>query len=239
MEPSPGPGAIDDVVPAAPTAAVADALVRLGLTVRVAPPALQRLQVGEPVIGPAVACRHSGSVDVFLEALDGAPLGGVLVIDNEGREDEACIGDLAVAEVQAAGLRGIVVWGCHRDSTELRQLGLPLWSLGAVPTGPRSTRPSPRDRLSRARFGDFTVTAADVVLADDDGVVFVSSDDLDAVMETALAIVGTERSQADTIRAGRSLRDQLRFTDYLAKRATDPTYDLRRHLRESGGAIET
>ena len=33
--------------------------------------------------------RHVGSVDVFLEALEAAERGDVLVVDNEGRTDEA------------------------------------------------------------------------------------------------------------------------------------------------------
>ena len=39
-------------------------------------------------------------------------------------------------------------------------------------------------------------------------------------------------SQADT------LRDQLQFSSYRAKRASDPSYTFRAHLREIGGAIE-
>jgi 4-hydroxy-4-methyl-2-oxoglutarate aldolase len=48
--------------------------------------------------------RHYGSVDIFLEAIGAAEPGDILVIDNGGRMDEACIGDLAVLEVQAFGL---------------------------------------------------------------------------------------------------------------------------------------
>jgi hypothetical protein len=51
-------------------------------------------------------------VDIFLEALEGAAPGNVLVVDNGGRLDEACVGDLVVLEAQAAGLEGIVIWGC-------------------------------------------------------------------------------------------------------------------------------
>jgi 4-hydroxy-4-methyl-2-oxoglutarate aldolase len=40
------------------------------------------------------------------------------------------------------------------------------------------------------------------------------------------------------MRAGESLRQQTAFDDYLAKRAADPLYTFRRHLREVGGAIE-
>jgi hypothetical protein len=55
----------------------------------------------------------------------------------------------------------------------------------------------------------------------------------------ALEIMATERRQADRLASGESLRAQLAFDTYLARKASDPSYDFRRHLRESGGAIET
>jgi hypothetical protein len=48
------------------------------------------------------------SVDVFLEAVRRGRPGDVLVVDNGGRADEACIGDLVVLEATAAGLAGLV-----------------------------------------------------------------------------------------------------------------------------------
>jgi regulator of RNase E activity RraA len=222
-----------------PAAAVADAAVRLGRDVRAAPPAVHRFLPGEPIAGPAVPVRHSGSVDVFLEALESAPTGGVLVIDNEGRDDEGCIGDLTVAEVQLAGLAAIVVWGRHRDSAELRALGLPVWSLGTTPFGPRTARPAPADRIGRATVGSVDVTADDVVVADDDGVLFVPAADWPEVAQAAALILDTERRQADDVARGTSLREQLRFRDYLAARELEPGLDFRTHLRRVGGAIET
>jgi len=236
-----GPAVAPAGPPAAvpPTAAVADALVRLGLPVRLAPFTIRRAFPGAPIAGPAIPCRHFGSVDVFLEAYESAPAGGVLVIDNEGRTDEGCIGDLTVGEAKLAGLAGIVLWGCHRDTAAFPAIGLPVWSMGTVPAGPRSARRKDRDPYRSARLGDIRVTRDDVVAADDDGVVIVDADRWDDVAVVAGRIVADEAGQAARLASGTSLRAQLDFAGYLARRASDPSYTLRQHLLDRGGAIET
>jgi 4-hydroxy-4-methyl-2-oxoglutarate aldolase len=57
-------------------------------------------------------------------------------------------------------------------------------------------------------------------------------------VSTARAIWEIERCQAERIRAGKNLRDQTRFADYLARRSSDSTYTFRAHLRAVRGAIE-
>jgi regulator of RNase E activity RraA len=225
--------------PVPPAAAVADALVRMGRVPRVGPSAVHRLVAGSPIAGPAVPCRHSGSVDVFLEAIDGAAPGSILVIDNAGRLNEGCIGDLTVGEAAAAGIAGLIVDGCHRDEAELRRIGLSVWSRGSVPVGPLGGQAGPADRLLRARIGDVTVSPDDLVVADDDGVLFLAAGEAEEALRIAAEIVVAERAQAERLAAGASLREQLGFDDYMERRRSDPSYDFRRHLRESGGAIET
>jgi regulator of RNase E activity RraA len=115
---------------------------------------------------------------------------------------------------------------------------LPVFSLGALPTGPLRLDPQPADALSKATIGEWTVTRDDVVLGDEDGVVFVPADRLDEIFDLAESIRDTEHAQADEIRAGRSLREQVRFTDYLTARASNPALTFRQHLRAIRGAIE-
>ncbi|WMX48503.1 RraA family protein [Streptomyces roseicoloratus] len=221
------------------TPLVADACVRLGVPLRAAPAGIVPVLPGRRVAGRALPVRHYGSVDVFLEAFTthGAP-GDVLVVDNEGRRDEACVGDLAVLEAEASGVAGVVVWGLHRDTSDLREIGLPVFSYGAHAPGPVRLDPRGAEALRSARFGKHTVDAGDVVFADDDGVLFVAADRAGAVLDTAETIFRTERNQARRIRAGETLRDQTRFAEYLERRAQDPSYTFRQHLRRIGGAIE-
>ena len=115
----------------------------------------------------------------------------MLVVDNAGRPDEACVGDLVVLEAQRSAVAG-----------------------------------------------DWTVDASDLVLGDDDGVLFVPAGRAGEVFTLAETIRDTERRQADQIRAGVSLRNQVRFDAYLARRQDEPALTFRDHLRAVGGAIE-
>jgi 4-hydroxy-4-methyl-2-oxoglutarate aldolase len=217
------------------TPLVADACIRCGVALRAAPAGIAPVVPGATVSGRALPARHSGSVDVFLEALGDAQPGDVLVIDNGGRLDEACIGDLIVLEAQAAGVAALAVWGLHRDTPELRELGVPVFSYGALAAGP--TRLDPWDDAP-VRIGAHVVTRDDVVFADDDGVLFVAAEHLDDVLHAARMIGDVERQQASRILEGDTLRAQTRFDEYLAERAADPSFTFRAHLRGIGGAIE-
>jgi 4-hydroxy-4-methyl-2-oxoglutarate aldolase len=220
------------------TPLVADACVRCGVPLRVAPSGIRPVVAGQRLAGRVLPARHYGSVDVFLEAFGRAQAGDVLVIDNGGRVDEACIGDLVLLEAGSAEVAGLVVWGLHRDTPELAEIGLPVFSYGSYPAGPvRLDEPEP-EALVTARFGPHLVSAGDVVLADDDGVLFVTAERAEQVLVTARQIWQTERDQARRIREGQALRQQTAFDDFLARRAADPSYTFRQHLRRMGGAIE-
>jgi 4-hydroxy-4-methyl-2-oxoglutarate aldolase len=220
------------------TALVADASVRLGIDARVGPIGLGSVASTGRIAGRVLPARHSGSVDVFLEAIDGSRPGDSLGIDNAGLLTEGCIGDLIALEALAAGLAGIVVWGAHRDAAELLEIGLPVFSLGRCPFGPLRVDPRPADALSGARIGDHLVSADDWVFADDDGVLLVASARVEVVLATARAIHARERQQAADMRSGLTLRSQLRFDEYLVTRSLRPEATFREHLQAIGGAIE-
>ncbi|HEX8775322.1 MAG TPA: RraA family protein [Pyrinomonadaceae bacterium] len=220
------------------TPLIADACMKQGIPVRVAPAGISPLVPRARLAGRVLPAKHYGSVDIFLEAIETAERGDILVIDNQGRMDEGCIGDLTALEAQAAGVAGIIIWGAHRDTSELVEMDCPVFSYGSCPAGPQRLDGRETNALERVAFGSLIVGRDDAVFADSDGVIFIPFEMSDQLLMTARSIWERERDQAMGLRAGASLREQFRFRSFLEKRTADPSYTFRQHLREIGGAIE-
>jgi 4-hydroxy-4-methyl-2-oxoglutarate aldolase len=217
------------------TPLISDAALRIGHPLHLAPSGLQPVhEKARMVAGRVAAAKHRGSVDVFLEVISKARKGDVLVIDNDGRKDEGCIGDLTALEAWTAGVTGIIVWGCHRDTAELKNIPIAVFTYGSYPAGPVRLDPG----TDEPGFAGVPLKSEQFVFADEDGAIFIDAARVEEVLSKAESIADVERRQAAAIRDGHSLRAQLRFDDYLAKRQRDPSYTLRRHLAEVGGAVE-
>ena len=217
---------------------IADACLALGLPIRLGPPLLKPNIAGSRASGPVVPTRHAGSTDVFLEAIATAKPGDVLVIDNGGRLDEGCIGDLVVGEAFMTHLAATLVWGTHRDTAAILAIGAKVWSLGTCPSGPREVRARQPEALTSAQFGPTLVTADDMAFADEDGAVFVKRADVDRVLAAAEDIAAREGAQAVRLLKGELLRNQFDLDGYLANRRKNPQLTFREHLKSFGGAIE-
>lgn len=218
---------------------IADACALLQLPLRLGPAYIKPIRPQMKVAGPACPAKHAGSTDVFLEAIAAAAPGDVLVIDNVGRLDEGCIGDLIAGEARVARLAGIVVWGAHRDTAAIDSLGIPVWSLGTCPAGPQEVRTRTAHALEAASLGGHvTVTRDDFIFADIDGIVVVARAEVGRVVNAARDIAARELAQAARLLKGERLHSQLQLPQYLARRQSDPSYTFRDHIRSLGGAIE-
>lgn len=113
--------------------------------------------------------------------------GDVLVIDMSGNHSHAPVGAVTACAALNAGAKGIIVDGVVTDLLELRSTGLPVFARGTslLTTKKRDTMSSLFNEP--VVCGGVVVRPGDIVLADDNGVLFAEASALAAVIDQALA----------------------------------------------------
>ncbi|WP_189371817.1 RraA family protein [Tateyamaria omphalii] len=175
--------ALDLLIPRTTTSAISSACESHQIFVRRAPSTVRGIHPEMSCLGTAKLVCDPRDASSLLEAFNGIGRGDVVVVDNRGRVDHACLGQLLVLEGMAAGASGFIVWGCHRDHLALRTMGFPVFSCGPVPNAfPTNRQHELRDSRSVAFIGEAAVTDNDIVFADEDGVLFLSGHQLDSIL---------------------------------------------------------
>lgn len=129
----------------------------------------------------------------MLEAIDSGGPGSVYVMQVEDGEDIAGMGGLMGTAMQSREFAGAVIEGGVRDLPQLKKINFPVFSTGSVPS----------TSISHYRFGGVNVpvqvggtrvTAGDIVVADQDGVVVVPRAHAAEVLVLAQKLDNTEHS---------------------------------------------
>jgi 4-hydroxy-4-methyl-2-oxoglutarate aldolase len=96
----------------------------------------------------------------------------------------------------------------------------------------------PPDVFERAIVGPHAVTAGDIVVGDQNGVLFLPADRLAEVIDTAEGYRDKEAIQLNALREGQTYRSQVNFSGFLNRREREPSYGFRQHLKELAAAGE-
>ena len=175
------------------SAEVSDALDYFGLPGSA--PGLMPVAGPRRLFGPAFTVRF-GPVDsaqpgTVGDYLDDIPAGSVAVLDNAGRPDCTVWGGIMSQLAAHRAVAGTVVHGVCRDTDEADTAGYALFALGRfMRTG--------KDRVQVDAVGEAVTVAGvrvspgDIVVADQDGVVFVPAGRAAEVFERARAMQAVE-----------------------------------------------
>ena len=99
--------------------------------------------------------------------------GRIMVVDAGGSRRCAVLGDWIAAQARDNGWRGIIVYGCVRDVAILKTLdNFGCLALGSTPR--KSTRRGEGQVGLAIHLGNVHVNPGDYVVADDDGVIFLT-----------------------------------------------------------------
>lgn len=130
---------------------------------------------------------------MFHAAMDLAKPGDVIVIDAGGFTDRAIFGELMSTYCKVRGIVGIVCDGAIRDREGLEKLeGFHVYARSATPNGPYKNGPG--EINVPVVIGGKIVYPGDIVVGDDDGVLFIRPAEAEALAK-ATAVV--EKKEAD------------------------------------------
>ncbi|NDR58796.1 RraA family protein [Aliiruegeria sabulilitoris] len=168
------------------------------------------LEPGAVVCGPAVTVQFGPSQrrgepqDVYHNAIDNAPEGGIMVVEASCAAG-SCTGGLMSTGAKTRGLAATIVNSTVRDIAEVREMGYPLFATGLSPVGVTGKK-EPRESQVPIQIGGVTIRPGDVIFADIDGVVVIPKEKLRAVVEAAEALGKNEAACRDRLLAGEKLQ---------------------------------
>ena len=188
-------------------ATLSDALDRLGLAgqcYRIKPRSSAFRMAGRAwtlQYGPAG--NPPGTVGDYIDDLEA---GTVIVLANGGRDDVTVWGDILTEVAHKKGIAGTVIDGINRDVALALELGYPIYSRDNwMRTG--------KDRVQveatqvPVSIGNVRVAPGDLLRGDADGVVVISRDFEDKVLDAAEKIQQAEDAIRASVRSGMSLRE--------------------------------
>ncbi|ASR35873.1 dimethylmenaquinone methyltransferase [Prauserella marina] len=155
----------------------------------------QPLLPGTRIAGPAriALCGQDDNRAVH-EIMARLLPGEVLVLTMPEPRPVALVGDLLATQAKKRGAAGILVDAAVRDSADLAEMGLPVWTRWRRAFGAtKNTRGSVDVPVE---IGGTTIAPGDIVVLDDDGATSVASADAD----TAVAAVRQRLSKEDVLR---------------------------------------
>lgn len=124
--------------------------------------------------GPVSTVKvHEDNV-LVRQALEEPGNGRVLVVDGGGSKRVALLGGMLGRIAQANGWAGVLVYGCVRDTNELRACTIGVRALATHPR--KSAKNGFGERDIPVTFAGVTIRPGDVLYADEDGIVLAETD---------------------------------------------------------------
>src|SRR5678816_2717276 len=196
------------------TTAISDALDRLGiagqcLNIKPLDPRFRLTGRAFTILyGPAGS--PPGTVGDYI---DDVPVGGVVVLDNGGRENATVWGDILTWVSTRRGIAGTVIDGACRDTRLARELGYPIFSRSySMRTG--KDRVQVEGTNCAVTIGDARVAPGDLLRGDADGVLVIPRAHKEAVLTAAEEIDATEQKIRKLLDEGKSLTEARRELGY-------------------------
>ncbi|MGH8872125.1 MAG: 4-carboxy-4-hydroxy-2-oxoadipate aldolase/oxaloacetate decarboxylase [Acidimicrobiia bacterium] len=175
---------------------------------------IRPIQQGARISGSAVTVSCAPGDNIMVHAaVEVIERGDVLVVATTSPSTHGMFGELLATSVMTRGCVGVVVDAGVRDVSDLRRMGLPVWSRAVHAAG--TVKAAPGSVNIPVVCGGVTVGPGDVVVADDDGVVVVERDRAGEVLEAACRRLEREEEVRARLSAGELGVDFYGFRERL------------------------
>jgi len=180
-----------------PVANVSDCMTRMFA----GGPRLRPMHGGAPMAGPAFTVKTRPGDNLMIhKALWMAAPGDVIVVDGGGDLTNALVGEIMVGAAARRGLAGMVLNGAIRDAKALREGDFPVFAAGVTHRGPY--KDGPGEINVPIAIDGMVIEPGDLVIGDDDGLLCVPFDEVDALYEATRKKMKQEAEQIAAIQAG-------------------------------------
>jgi 4-hydroxy-4-methyl-2-oxoglutarate aldolase len=208
-----------------PDPAVRDALGRFG--VATIHEAQGRRGLLEPVLRPIYPGAHVSGTAVTVSvppgdnwmihvAVEVCEEGDVLVVAPTSPSDAGYFGELLATALSVRGVRALIIDAGCRDVAELRRMEFPVWSRYV------SARGTVKEALGTVNLpilcAGQEIDPGDIVVADDDGVVVVASDEAQRALDAAKQREAREELSRERYLQGELSLDAHSMRGLLAER---------------------
>jgi len=152
---------------------------------------------------PSGVVRHNGTTSIM-----SAQPGDIIVVEQRSGVHAAAWGGILALGAKLRGLGGVIAEGPVRDIDEARQHDFPVF-------GRSVTTVTARGRIVElannepVKIGDVEVKAGDYAIADGSGVVFISAENIERVLQTAEEISAREAAMAKALYEGKPITEVM------------------------------
>lgn len=146
--------------------------------------------------GPSRPTGHMG-----VDPLEASQPGDVIVIDNSGRLDQNCWGEIMTFAAIQKGVAGVIIDGASRDVDIIEETSFPIYARGVVPLTARG-RNVQGDYNCLVQLGGVQVRPGDIVMADVNGVVVIPAEHATEVLTVTGDIFKREAEIVERLKQG-------------------------------------
>jgi len=147
---------------------------------------IKRFTGEHKVVGTAFTIKTDAFDSTMVhKAVSLAEEGDIIVIDRNGDNKYACVGEMVAYAAQSRNISGIIIDGPITDIKEIKELDIPIYATGLSPIT-TTLQGKSGEINSVIQCGGVNISPGDIIYGDDNGIIVIENDvNIDNLIEKA------------------------------------------------------